>query len=365
MLARYACRSSESAGRHFTEEEHPDRSCFQRDRDRILHSRCFRRLEYKTQVFVNGMDDHYRTRMTHTMEMTAVARTLARAFRVNEDLAECIALAHDIGHTPFGHSGESELDKLMTEYGGFDHNEQSLRWVDLLEVQYPGFPGLNLSWEVRAGLMKHASKKEGSELDGIPTGPFQSAEAQIADVADDMTYLAHDTDDALEAGLLTLERLEDQALWRMARAAAREQYPGISGEQEVRISIRNVLNLQVRDVIRTGMENLAQFNPKSLQGVMRAPCRLICFSEEMQAMAGAFRDFLYSEVYWNPAVRDLNDASVRMMSALFGHYLDNPQDMGRKARVRIESEGLERTVCDYVSGFTDRYALEEHRRYGL
>ena len=213
QLNPYASKSTHTLGRLHSETPHATRSCFARDRDRIFHSRCFRRLEYKTQVFVNGIADHNRTRLTHTMEMTAVGRTLARTLSANEDLTECICLAHDLGHSPFGHEGERVLNTLMEEHGGFDHNLQSLRCIEKLESPYPTFTGLNLSWEVRAGLLKHEANKSNAILDGYPIGPFQSLEAQIADIADDMTYQAHDVDDGLEAGIMTLEQLQSTCFW--------------------------------------------------------------------------------------------------------------------------------------------------------
>lgn len=365
MLAPYAVRSDQSRGRKYDEAEHSSRACFARDRDRILHSRCFRRLEYKTQVFINGTDDHYRTRLTHTMEMAAVGRTLARAFKVNEDLTEAICLAHDIGHSPFGHSGEHELDKLMREHGGFDHNEQSLRWVEFLEPQYPDFNGLNLTWEVRAGLMKHEAAREGGELDGHPIGPFQSIEAQIADIADDISYYAHDVDDGLEAGLLRPAMLKDQPLWQMAEARTDERHTDLSEEQHMRITVRNLLDIQVQDIIQSTYDRLHALKPNSMNEAMNAPLRIVDFTPEMRPRAEHFRAFLYENMYFSPSVVDANNASVKMMHELFHHYISHPESMGRKAQARIKSEGLWRTVCDYVSGFTDRYALEEHERYRL
>ena len=224
-LAPYAANSAASRGRCYHENKASRRADFQRDCDRIINSRCFRRLEYKTQVFVIGTQDHYRTRLTHTMEMTQVARTLARALLVNEDLAAAISLAHYIGHSPFGHSGERALDKLMTDHGGFDHNLQSQRWVEVLEETYPEFNGLNLTWEVRAGLCKHLSKTPGAALDGFPLGPWQMLEAQIADVADDIAYHAHDAEDGLDAGIITPAQLRGLEVWQIAEYRVRALYP--------------------------------------------------------------------------------------------------------------------------------------------
>ncbi len=364
-LALCAAHSAESLGRKYEETAHPVRSCFQRDRDRVLHSRCFRRLEYKTQVFINGTADHYRTRLTHTMEMTAVGRTLARAFRVNEDLTETICLAHDVGHSPFGHRGEYVLNALMVDHGGFDHNLQSLRAIEKLEYQYPGFSGLNLSWEVRAGLLKHEAAKPGAELDDHPIGPFQYLEAQIADVADDMSYHAHDVDDGLSAGLITLGQLRELAFWKMAAARTDEQYRELDEDQHRRITIRNLLDLQARDVLSEGHRQLEKCRPRTIVEVMNAPERLICFSEEMTGMLKEFSDFLYQQLYYHPGVADANTEAVKLMRGLFLHYVDHPETMGRKARERIDDEGLMRTVCDYVAGCTDRYAIQECKKYGI
>lgn len=364
-LAPYAAHSSDSLGRRFIEPPHPVRPCFQRDRDRVLHSRCFRRLEYKTQVFVNGTADHYRTRLTHTIEMAAVGRTLARAFRVNEDLTETICLAHDVGHSPFGHRGEYVLNELMCEHGGFDHNLQSLRAVEKLEYQYPGFVGLNLTWEVRAGLLKHEASVQGADLDGYPIGPFQYLEAQIADVADDMTYHAHDVDDGLSAGLITLGQLRELAFWQMAAARTDEQYVALDEDQHRRITIRNLLDLQAQDVLSESRLRLEEHRPRRITDVMRAPQRLICFSGEIADMLKEFSDFLYQQLYYHPAVADANSEAVELMRGLFLHYIDCPETMGKKARERLETEGLMRTVCDYVAGCTDRYALEECEKYGI
>lgn len=364
-LAPFATKSAGSLGRKHDEDSHPLRSCFARDRDRIFHSRCFRRLEYKTQVFVNGTADHYRTRLTHTMEMSAVGRTLARTLGANEDLTECICLAHDIGHSPFGHAGEAALDDLMTDHGGFDHNLQSLRCIEVVESPYPDFPGLNLTWEVRAGLLKHEAHIEGAALEGHPIGPFQSIEAQIADIADDMTYHAHDVDDGLEAGIVTLQQLEATEFWRMAAAATHERYPTLSEYQFVRATIRRMLELQVFDVTEYAFAELEKLNPKSARHVMSSPQRIVDFSPGMQCILNEFSTFMFENLYFHHGVADATQQSVTMMRKLFLHYIERPETMGQKARARIELEGLWRTACDYVAGCTDRYAIEEYQRFGL
>lgn len=364
-LAPFAAKSAASLGRRYEEDPHPLRSCFSRDRDRIFHSRCFRRLEYKTQVFVNGTADHYRTRLTHTMEMSAVGRTLARTLGANEDLTECICLAHDIGHSPFGHAGEDALDDLMTDHGGFDHNLQSLRCIEVVESPYPGFRGLNLAWEVRAGLLKHEAHIEGASLDGHPIGPFQSIEAQIADIADDMTYQAHDVDDGLEAGIVSLQQLETTEFWRIAAAATKERYPALSEYQFVRATIRRMLELQVFDVTEYAFATIDKLNPGSTRDVMIAAQRIVDFSPDMSHILDEFSAFMFKNLYFHHGVADATQQSVAMMRKLFLHYIAHPETMGQKARARIETEGLWRTACDYVAGCTDRYAIEEYQRFGL
>jgi dGTPase len=365
LLAPYAARSTRSHGRTFKENLTTRRVEFQRDRDRIVNCKSFRRLEYKTQVFVNGTADHYRTRLTHTIEMTSVGRTLARALQANEDLAAAICLAHDIGHSPFGHCGERELNKLMTDYGGFDHNVQSLRWVEMLEQGYPDFDGLNLSWEARAGLRKHVSKIPGSELDGKAIGPFQYLEGQIADVADDITYQAHDAQDGLEAGLLSLEGLRGLELWQQAEKRVRKRHPNCPEDRLALTTIRMLFTLQIEDVLAYAGDAIATHHPDSPEAVMNAPVRILQYSEAMKARLQPYRDYLFKHMYWHPEVEEANEEAVRMMRRLFMHYIEHPTDMGGKAQARIDEQGLWRTACDYVSGCTDRYAIEEYKRYGL
>ncbi|VGO14336.1 Deoxyguanosinetriphosphate triphosphohydrolase-like protein [Pontiella desulfatans] len=364
-LAPYASKSADTLGRKHADPPHPLRSCFARDRDRIFHSRCFRRLEYKTQVFVNGTADHFRTRLTHTMEMSAVGRTLARILNANEDLTESICLAHDLGHSPFGHEGEKVLDDLMKNEGGFDHNLQSLRNIEVVESPYPGFRGLNLTWEVRAGLLKHEAHSAGAALDGHPIGPFQSLEAQIADLADDMTYHAHDVDDGLEAGIVTLAQLETTEFWQRAAAETKARYANLSEFQFLRATIRTMLELQVVDVVNHANRALDEFNPQSMRDVMSAPRRIVDFGAEMKSILGEFSAFMFENLYYHQGVTEATKQSVAMMRKLFLHYIGHPATMGNKAQERIETEGLWRTVCDYVAGCTDRYAIEEYQKYGL
>jgi dGTPase len=364
-LAPYAARGARSFGRRFAEPAHEHRSEFQRDRDRIIHSRCFRRLEYKTQVFVNGTADHYRTRLTHTFEMAAVGRTIARALRANEDLTEAIALAHDIGHSPFGHCGEEVMNELMKDHGGFDHNIQSVRAVEYLEQRYPQFAGLNLTWEVRAGLYKHQAAIPGFQLDGRAIGPHQYVEAQIADVADDMTYHAHDIDDGVEAGLLTEDQLNTLDAWRKAAERARSEFGELADGYRVGMIVRCLLNMQVDDVLRNSGRLIAQYVPRCPADAMRCPERLVAFSPEMRDLLQPLRKFLFENMYFHPAVAGANREAVQMMRKLFLFYVENPSKMGRKAQARIPADGVWRTACDYVAGMTDRYALDEVQKFSL
>lgn len=364
-LGPYAAKSAESHGRKHGEQSHERRAEFQRDRDRIIHSRCFRRLEYKTQVFINGTADHYRTRLTHTLEMSMVGRTIARAVKANEDLTEAIALAHDIGHSPFGHSGERALNELMQKHGGFDHNIQSLRWVEELELRYPNHPGLNLTWETRAGLHKHEAEIPGYTLDGRPIGPFQYIEAQIADVADDLTYAAHDVDDGLDAGLLTEAKLGGVELWRRAVERAEKSFPGIDGRQRLLMGVRALIDMQVADIVNYTASQLEKFKPQSPREVMTAPVRIATFSPDFHPLVLQLRDFLFENLYWHPTVEKANEEAVALMKKLFQHYVAHPEVMGTQAQSRIVTDGLMRAVCDYISGMTDRYAMDEVRKLGL
>jgi dGTPase len=364
-LAPYAARSARTHGRKYPEPAHEHRSEFQRDRDRILHSRCFRRLEYKTQVFINGTADHYRTRLTHTLEMTAVGRTLARALGAHHDLTEAIALAHDIGHSPFGHAGEEALNELMAGHGGFDHNIQSVRWVEELELSYPTYPGLNLTWELRAGLYKHQAHIPGFTVDGQAIGPHQYIEAQIADVADDMAYSAHDIDDGLDAGLLNEDQLKTVEAWRRAAARVRQQYGELPADHRLRATVRAVLDMQVEDVLRTSESLLARYQPQSPADIMACPERVVGYSPEMREIMRELRKFLFENMYWSPMVDKANKEATAMMRKLFLHYVAHPEVMGGKARARIAKDGVWRAACDYLSGMTDRYALDEYHKFGL
>jgi dGTPase len=361
VLAAVAQKSGDSRGRVFPEPSHAYRTEFQRDRARIIHSRAFRRLEYKTQVFLNGTGDHLRTRLTHSIEVASISRTVARALSLNEDLAEAIALAHDLGHSPFGHSGEEMLAECMRGHGGFDHNRQSLRVVELLEAAYPNFPGLNLTFEVCEGLRKHQGSYEGPEAAGEKYGS-PSLEAQIANLADEITYYSHDLDDALDFEILSARQLEESQVWRRSQESVRARYPAIREPELHKIVIRDIIDVQVRDVIATSAGAIANAGIRSADEARQQPIPLVTYSEELQRANRELRRFLYKNVYYHPRVAEVNGRACEMLRSVFGAYLLAPDLLGDAAAKRIESEGLHRTICDYVAGMTDRYLLEEHAR---
>lgn len=361
VLAAVAQKSGDSRGRVFPEPSHAYRTEFQRDRARIIHSRAFRRLEYKTQVFLNGTGDHLRTRLTHSIEVASISRTIARALSLNEDLAEAIALAHDLGHSPFGHSGEEMLAECMRGHGGFDHNRQSLRVVELLEGAYPDFPGLNLTFEVCEGLRKHEGSYDGPEATGEKYGS-PSLEAQIANLADEITYYSHDLDDALDFEILSARQLEESLVWRRSQESVRARYPAVREPELHKIVIRDIIDVQVRDVIATSAEAIANAGIRSADEARQQPIPLVTYSEELQRANRELRRFLYKNVYYHPRVAEVNGRACEMLRSVFGAYLLAPDLLGDAAAKRIESEGLHRTICDYVAGMTDRYLLEEHAR---
>lgn len=356
LLASYAQKATESAGRLRPEREHSFRNCFQRDRDRIVHGTSFRRLDGKTQVFLNGKGDHYRTRLTHTIEVASVSRTVARALGLNEDLAEAIALAHDLGHPPFGHSGEGTLDQLMKEHGGFDHNEQSLRVVELLEESYPQQPGLNLSYEVLEGLQKH--RLEFHHPDGM-IHPNPSLEAQIANVADEIAYYSHDLEDGLESELLREEELHVLELWREAAAQAEEQSSctlGTAGPRTHRkFILRCLINREVEDLVTTSRRLIADSKVTLAREVRLHPTHLIGFSSELKSRNSSLRRYLFENFYRHSEVNEANENACLQMERVFQNLLANPSQLGSRSLARIEKEGLPRVVADYVAGMTDSY----------
>lgn len=359
-LAPYAQRSADSAGREHPEPPHPHRTEYERDRARIIHSQAFRRLEYKTQVFLNGTGDHFRTRLTHTIEVASISRTIARGLGLNEDLTEAIALAHDLGHSPFGHSGEETLDELMRDHGGFDHNAQSLRIVELIEQKYPRFAGLNLTWEVREGLRKHARFHESPKGGEKRTCP--SLEAQIANLADEITYYSHDLDDGIDAGLITPEQLAELEVWRAAEEHVRRHFPKLRGRGLATYVIRCIIDRQVEDVLTTSATRIAKAKVASADDVRKQPRPLIRYSDKLLAANRKLRRFLYKNLYYHPQVNGLNQRACDLLARVFEEYVSTPSRLGRTSAKRVKKDGLHRTVCDFVSGMTDRYLIQEHER---
>jgi len=367
FLAPYAQFSAETRGRTHPEPPPDWRTHYQRDRDRVIHSRAFRRLENKTQVFLNGSGDHLRTRLTHSMEVAAIARNIARALKLNEDLAETIALAHDLGHSPFGHKGEKILETLMKDHGGFEHNRQSLRVVEELEQKYPRFPGLNLTWEVREGLAKHETGYDHPDARRDFEAKSASLEAQVANLADEITYYSHDLDDGLESGLLSEKKLNREVrIWNQAARTVKKEYGELPDECRWYFIIRCIIDGQVRDVVQTTEARILDSGAQSADDVRRQSKPLVRYSPERRELNLELRKYLYKNLYYNPVVHEPNQRAVRMMEQLFQYYLEHPQEVGAQSRKRIKRVGLHRAVCDYIAGMTDRYVIQEHNRlFGL
>jgi len=361
VLAPFAEKSGDSRGREYSEPSHLYRTEFQRDRARIIHSRAFRRMEYKTQVFLNGTGDHLRTRLTHSIEVASVSRTIALALRLNEDLAEAIALAHDLGHAPFGHSGEEMLAECMRDHGGFDHNRQSLRVVELLETPYPDFPGLNLTFEVREGLRKHQLLHDSARLEKEKFH-YPSLEAQVADLADEITYYSHDLDDAVDFEILSAAQLGENQVWRQSHRAVRARYSGMREPELHKLIIRDIIDTEVHDLVATSAKLIAESRVESADEVRRHRTPLIRYSDELAEANRALRKFLYRNVYYHPRVSEVNRRACEMLRRVFQTYLVDSDRLGDGATRRIDGEGLHRTVCDYVAGMTDRYLMEEYAR---
>ena len=358
-LAPYAQKSSATRGRAHVQEKHRWRTDFQRDVARIIHSAAFRRLEYKTQVFLNGTGDHYRTRLTHTMEVASISRTLARSLALNEDLAEGVALAHDLGHSPFGHSGEETLDRLLKDHGGFDHNDQSLRVVTLLESPYPEFDGLNLTFEVLEGVQKHATARAAPDLGDYPCA---SLEGQIADLADEIAYYSHDVQDGIEAGLIAPTQLREVALCSET-AAANGLDLAEAGTKEARLALARILsNVLIEDVLLASAARIENAGVMTADDVRRHPDLLIGYSDAMAKKTKQLREFLYANLYFHQDVNGANQRACDMMAAVFGAYLRDPGEIGREATRRVPNCGLHRAAGDYIAGMTDRYLLREHAR---
>jgi dGTPase len=356
-LAPYAQSSALSRGREHNEDQHKYRTAFQRDRDRIVHSRSFRRLEYKTQVFLNGTGDHYRTRMTHTIEVSCIARAFARALGLNEDLAEAIALAHDLGHPPFGHLGEDTLNQLMAKQGGFRHNVQSLRVVEELELKYPEFNGLNLTWEVREGLRKPYIPNK------LVEGFIQpSLEAQAVDLADQVAYICHDLDDGLESNLINEQELGVLELWITTQQAALDPYPHLEPERGRHYVLRTLLDRLVDDVITHSSRTIRERAPQSSDDARRQPT-MITFSSETARLARELLNFLYDRLYYNPALAAVRRRSVDCLTQLFELLISHPHLLSPQFEMRVKKDGIYRATCDYLACLTDRQVYIQHQKF--
>ena len=385
-LAAYASKASASRGRLVPEPESPPRTCFARDRDRIIHSSAFRRLKQKTQVFVFHEGDHFRTRLTHSLEVAQIARAIARALRLDEDLTEALALAHDLGHTPFGHAGERELDKLMTPFGGFDHNAQALRIVTRLEKRYAAFDGLNLTWETLEGLVKHngpltdseghalghykdkglpAAIIEYAEVHDLRLSSFSSAEAQVAAIADDIAYNAHDVDDGLRAKLFDVIDLGDIPLVGQILGDVLRRYPKLATTRVIHETVRGLLSAMVADVLHEAHKSIAKNHPKSADEVRNLGFQLIGFGNQMRENNRVLQSFLSSSMYRHPRVMDIMVRAQRVVRDLFEAYMNDekllPEDWRDDHPISDQSR-YARQVCDFLAGMTDRYALEQHKR---
>ena len=360
-LAPYGLHSKSSRGRLYSEDETEYRTCFQRDRDRILHTTAFRRLEYKTQVFINYEGDYYRTRLTHTLEVTQIGRTIARALGANEDLVEAVCMAHDVGHPAFGHSGEMTLAKLMKEYGGFDHNKQSFRVVTQLERRYPDFPGLNLSWEVLEGIVKHETEYDQADASDFNPDLRGSLEAQITNVADELAYTAHDLDDGLRSGMITPAMLDGIDLWEILRTSV-AWHGKILDEMTRHRLVRRMIGLEVDDMVHASDTRLQQSGVRSVDELQRLPYNVVGFSEETYRRNRQLKDFLFNNLYRHYRVMRMAVKADRIITGIFEAYHSEPAILPSHVQEIIPERGLERTICDHIAGMTDRYAVEEYQK---
>jgi dGTPase len=363
LLAPYASRCAASRGREHAEDPHAFRTPFQRDRDRIIHSTAFRRLEYKTQVFVNHEGDYYRTRLTHTMEAAQITRTIARVLGLNADLAEAVALAHDLGHTPFGHAGERVLNDLMQPHGGFEHNAQSLRIVDELEERYPRFRGLNLTWEVREGIVKHSPPYDKPLAAAFDPGRAPTLEAQVVDYTDEIAYNTHDIDDGLKSGLLTFEQLEGVALWRDIYGDVRRRFPDTSHRIWRYQAIRRLIDLLVKDFIAVIESRIQEHHISSPEDVRAFGQPIVGFSPDLDAKRLQLKSFLFDNLYRHHRVMRMAVKARKVMTDLFHAYMAEPAQLPPHILERTsQGETVARVVADYIAGMTDRFAFEEYRK---
>ncbi|MCH9030638.1 MAG: deoxyguanosinetriphosphate triphosphohydrolase [candidate division Zixibacteria bacterium] len=361
-LAPYAMKSADSQGRVHPMSESSHRTCFQRDCDRIIHSKAFRRMEYKTQVFVNSEGDHYRTRLTHTIEVSQVCRSVARSLALNESLAEAIALAHDLGHTPFGHAGEEALDNLLSDSGGFNHNTQSLKIVDQLESRYPDYPGLNLSYEVREGIARHETSGAKFDETEFPPGTGPSLEASIVDIADQVAYNSHDIDDALANGLIEISELETLSICRREIRKSASQYPRISAEMRRYDLVRRLVSRQIGDLVASVTRALEREGIDSLEKVRQTKIKLVAFSESLNSELAELRTFLAERVYAHPRVKAMADEGSQIIHALFSFFSERPERIPDNAKAKLNTESTPRLVADYIAGMTDRFAEIQYQK---
>jgi dGTPase len=359
-LAPYAMRSRSSRGRRHPEEEHSLRTAFQRDRDRVIHSSSFRRLEYKTQVFVNHEGDNYRTRLTHSLEGAQIGRTVARVLGLNEELTEALVLGHDLGHTPFGHSGERAMAELMRDHGGFDHNRQGLRILEVLERPYAAFPGLNLTWEIREGIVKHRPDADASAPAEYAPGESPTLEAQLVDFVDEIAYNNHDIDDGLASGMITVDQLRSVVLFRDAHDAVLAG--GAPDERIVRHQVvRRIIDRCSRNLIEATLANLQRAKVSSVDEARRTS-RLVTYAPDMARNVRELKDFLFANLYRHYRVVRMGDKAGRIVRDLFQSFVGEPMQLPPHFQAPIVRDGVHRVVCDYVAGMTDRFALDEHRK---
>ena len=363
-LAAYAARSADSRGRKHREDFRDERPAFERDRDRIIHCAAFRRLEYKTQVFVNHEGDYYRTRLTHSLEVAQIGKGIARRLGLNEELTEALALAHDLGHTPFGHTGEEVLNRLMEGHGGFEHNLQSFRVVDELEERYPGFNGLNLSWEVREGIIKHSSPYDRPKdiIADFNPGVVPTLEAQLINFADEIAYNNHDIDDGLKSGYITLEQLRSVELWQQVFEQVEERHPGIDPVRKRYQTISALIGLCITDLTEATRANLLSHDIRTSGDLQRLNRQIVTFSQELAQKNGALKRFLMENLYRHYKVERMRIKAERSLTQLFTTYVKTPTLLPRKYLRKIETQGRERVICDYIAGMTDRFAFDEVKR---
>ncbi len=362
-LAPYAVKSGESRGRRHPEPKHPYRTEFQRDRDRIVHSTAFRRLEYKTQVFVNHEGDHFRTRLTHSLEVDIIARSIARALRLNEDLTEAVSLAHDLGHTPFGHSGEEALNELLRDNGGFEHNRQCIRVVDVIEKRYHDFPGLNLTYELREGIFKHHSHYDHPDVPSdllIDGGP--SLECQVVNMADEIAYNCHDVDDGLASGIIREEQLEDVSIWRRHMDRVRENYTDADEKMRRHIMVRTLINELVTDLLDQSRSNITAGNPQDVGDIRNNPEPLLEFSASMKIENQQLKEFLQDNMYRHSKMVRMAEKARKIITEIFKTYMNNPDTLPSHVKALLKKEPAYQVVADYIAGMTDRFAAAEYRK---